>query len=262
MKLLVQIFTLLLLTTQLAFAGQIDKGLASYYADKFQGRKTSNGERYDKNKLTAAHRTLPFGTKVKVTNVKTGKSVIVRINDRGPFIKGRIIDVSKKAAKDLGMLKTGVIQVEVRIISNKTPSKKEKAALAKKSSKKTKKSKTTRRVLTKKKNPNLVEAAKDMKPGGLYKMQVLRMPAKGFGVQVAGYSDYQSVVQQLAVFQENWFKGATIFVDEMNGKPYYKIILGPLPSKAAALSYCNNIKKKYKIKDAFVVDINKMAAKR
>jgi rare lipoprotein A len=259
MKRLVQIFTLLLLTTQLAFAGQIDKGLASYYADKFQGRKTSNGERYDKNKLTAAHRTLPFGTKVKVTNTKTGKSVIVRINDRGPFIKGRIIDVSKKAAKDLGMLKTGVIQVEVRIISSKTPSTKTKTPSTKKSGKK---SKIRRKILTKKKNSNLVEAAKDMKPGGLYKMQVLRMPAKGFGVQVAGYSDYQSVVQQLAVFQENWFKGATIFVDEMNGKPYYKIILGPLPSKAAAQSYCNNIKKKYKIKDAFVVNISKMATKR
>jgi rare lipoprotein A len=261
MKLLAQVFTLLLLTTQLAFAGQIDKGLASYYADKFQGRKTSNGERYDKNKLTAAHRTLPFGTKVKVTNVKTRKSVIVRINDRGPFIKGRIIDVSRKAAKDLGMLKTGVIQVEVRILSSKTPPVKAKGSTAKKSTKKTKRKITSRKIISKK-NPNLVAAAKDMKTGGLYKMQVLRMPAKGFGVQVAGYSDYQSVVQQLAVFQENWFKGATIFVDEMNGKPYYKIILGPLPSKTSAQSYCNNIKKKYKIKDAFVVDISKMAAKR
>jgi len=88
--------------------------MASYYADKYIGRKTSNGEKFKQNKLTAAHKTLPFGTKVKVTNLSNGQSVKVRINDRGPFIQGRIIDLSKKAAKKIDMVNTGVTKVTIR----------------------------------------------------------------------------------------------------------------------------------------------------
>jgi rare lipoprotein A len=88
-------------------------GKASFYADSFQGKKTANGEKYRKGKLTAAHKTLPFGTKVKVTNLKTGRSVKVRINDRGPYAKGRIIDLSKKAARRIGMIQQGVADVKV-----------------------------------------------------------------------------------------------------------------------------------------------------
>jgi rare lipoprotein A len=81
------------------------KGIASYYHRKFEGRKTANGERYRRKLLTAAHRTLPFNTKVKITNPKNKKWVIVRINDRGPYHRKRLIDVSEKAAKHLGLLK-------------------------------------------------------------------------------------------------------------------------------------------------------------
>lgn len=91
-------------------------GEASYYADKFHGRQTANGEIFDNGKMTAAHKTLPFGTKVRVTNVSNGKSVEVRINDRGPFVKGRIIDLSRAAAEELGMIHSGVAKVEVEII--------------------------------------------------------------------------------------------------------------------------------------------------
>jgi len=91
-----------------------ETGKGSYYADKFQGRSTASGEKYNQNKLTAAHRTLPFGTKVKVTNLSNGRSVNVTINDRGPFAPGRIIDVSKKAARKLGMVDAGVASVEIR----------------------------------------------------------------------------------------------------------------------------------------------------
>jgi rare lipoprotein A len=91
-----------------------EKGKASFYADFFQGRKTSNGEVFRQRKRTAAHKTLPFGTKVKVKNLKNGKTVTVRINDRGPFVEGRIIDLSKKAARKLGMVNDGVVQVEIK----------------------------------------------------------------------------------------------------------------------------------------------------
>lgn len=91
-----------------------ESGKGSYYADKFQGRATASGVPFDQKKMTAAHKTLPFGTKVKVVNLANGRSVKVTINDRGPFVAGRIIDVSKKAAEKLGITKTGVANVEIR----------------------------------------------------------------------------------------------------------------------------------------------------
>ena len=93
-------------------------GIASYYGKEFHGRKTASGEPFNMNALTAAHRTLPFNTTVKVTNAKNGKNVTVRINDRGPFIAGRIIDLSYAAAKAIGLLSVG--QVTVTIISYPT----------------------------------------------------------------------------------------------------------------------------------------------
>ncbi|MCU0607054.1 MAG: septal ring lytic transglycosylase RlpA family protein [Candidatus Edwardsbacteria bacterium] len=88
-------------------------GLASYYGKEFHGRRTASGEPFDMDALTAAHRTLPFGTVVRVTNVKNGKSVKVRINDRGPFIAGRIIDLSYAAAKSIGMLAVGQVRIDI-----------------------------------------------------------------------------------------------------------------------------------------------------
>lgn len=93
---------------------QVETGKASYYANKFEGRKTASGQIYRHRKMTAAHRSLPFGTEVKVTNLQNGKSVKVEINDRGPFVAGRIIDVSQKAAKKLEMVHQGVVSVEIR----------------------------------------------------------------------------------------------------------------------------------------------------
>ena len=96
--------------------------VASYYADKYHGRKTSNGEVFNMYDLTAAHKTLPFNTKVKVTNLSNGKSVIVRINDRGPFVKGREIDLSKAAAVKIGMIKSGTAKVSLEIIGDSSSS--------------------------------------------------------------------------------------------------------------------------------------------
>jgi peptidoglycan lytic transglycosylase len=97
-----------------ARAGEHEEiGLASFY---FQGQMTASGEPFDSNALTGAHRTVPFGTTVRVTMLKTGKQVIVRINDRGPYIKGRIIDVSRQAAEVLGMVGGGLAKVKVEIV--------------------------------------------------------------------------------------------------------------------------------------------------
>jgi rare lipoprotein A len=96
--------------------GTVFYGKASYYGKKFHGRLTSNGETFDMNKLTAAHRSLPFGTKLKVTNLKNSRSVVVRINDRGPFKATRIIDLSKGAATQLSMIGDGIADVKLEVI--------------------------------------------------------------------------------------------------------------------------------------------------
>lgn len=92
-------------------------GIASYYGKRFHGRLTANGERFNMNAMTAAHKTLPFGTRVRVTHARNGKSVVVRINDRGPFIRGRTIDLSRAAAQRIGMISSGHARVKLAIIS-------------------------------------------------------------------------------------------------------------------------------------------------
>lgn len=100
-----------------------EKGKASYYAKKFHGNKTSSGEKFSIYKLTAAHRTLKFGTMVKVTNTDNGKSVVVRINDRGPFTKSKLIDLSPAAFEELASLSKGVINVKIEVVKEKDTSK-------------------------------------------------------------------------------------------------------------------------------------------
>ena len=90
--------------------------MASYYGREAHGEPTASGEKFNMNALTAAHKTLPFDTKVRVTNLANNKSVVVRINDRGPFVAGRIIDLSYAAAKRIGMLAAGVTEVEIVVV--------------------------------------------------------------------------------------------------------------------------------------------------
>lgn len=93
-------------------------GIASWYGGKFHGRKTASGQRFDKNALTAAHTTLPFGTQVKVTNLRNKRSVVVTINDRGPFVHGRIVDLSQRAAEAIGLRHTGTGKVRVQVMGS------------------------------------------------------------------------------------------------------------------------------------------------
>lgn len=94
------------------------EGIASYYGYEHAGRKTANGEIFNPNRMTAAHKTLPFGTIVEVECLDSNKKTTVRINDRGPYIKGRIIDLSRAAAKEIGILKKGITPCKIRIINN------------------------------------------------------------------------------------------------------------------------------------------------
>lgn len=110
---------------ELTAVQDLGAGVASYYGRRFAGRPTASGERFDPSQLTAAHRTLPFGSKVQVTEVRSGKSVVVRINDRGPFGHGRLIDVSEAAARQLGLIAPGIGAVRLTLLdqqqSSQTP---------------------------------------------------------------------------------------------------------------------------------------------
>lgn len=121
-KTITRIFTRIVLLCALSFVclsltAQTQSGKASYYAKNFSGRKTASGERLHKDSLTCAHRSYPFGTLLKVTNITNGRQVVVRVNDRGPFRKGRIIDLSWGAAKELGMIAQGIAPVTVEKVN-------------------------------------------------------------------------------------------------------------------------------------------------
>jgi rare lipoprotein A len=98
---------------RVGMASGVQTGKASWYGGKFHGGPTASGETYNKRSMTAAHRSLPFGTRVRVTNMRNGRSVIVRINNRGPYSKGRIIDLSEAAAEKLDMIEAGVVPVRL-----------------------------------------------------------------------------------------------------------------------------------------------------
>lgn len=126
-KLVKQVFILICFSTLAACSsvpmqskqqavGFSESGKASYYADKYHGRKTASGAIFNQNHLTAAHQILPFGSKVKVTNLDNSQTVIVKINDRGPFVSGRIIDLSRTAFSKIANLNQGVIQVSIQVV--------------------------------------------------------------------------------------------------------------------------------------------------
>lgn len=98
-------------------SGPAQAGMASYYHDRFHGQRTASGARYDKNRFSAAHKTLPLGTQVRVTDAGSGESVVVHINDRGPFGRGRVIDLSRAAAREIGLTRKGVALVRLEVLS-------------------------------------------------------------------------------------------------------------------------------------------------
>ena len=121
MSIKIGLFSILLLLffvlPSVASEQPVQYGNASWYGKAFHGKKTASGESYDMNEFTGAHRNLPFGTKVKVRNLRNGKEVIVEVNDRGPFIKSRVIDLSRAAAKSIGLVGKGIVRVSIEVIS-------------------------------------------------------------------------------------------------------------------------------------------------
>jgi rare lipoprotein A len=120
MKAMKELLIVMFILLTVILYGQEEEGLASWYGGKFQGRLTASGEVFDTNKLTGAHKTLPFGTIVRVTNLLNDLTVDVRINDRGPFVEGRIIDLSRAAAEEIEMVGMGIVPVKIEVIEQVT----------------------------------------------------------------------------------------------------------------------------------------------
>jgi rare lipoprotein A len=241
-------------------------GVASYYGDEFHGRKTASGEKYNKNELTCAHKTYPFGTKLRVTRLDNKKSVIVRVNDRGPFIKGYVVDLSKKAAQEIGMIEDGIIKVKIELVEKKsddsvsetikpeerstpesttaknddtpTPSKASvPAADAPKPEKKSKKSsKKKEEPVEIAKEEAQLATAKNYKSNDLYQIELKKPEKKGYGVQISIISNYENVLKEVAKLQGNW--GGKVLMEieggEEDAKTTYKLILGPFDEKKSA----------------------------
>ncbi|MCX8011175.1 MAG: septal ring lytic transglycosylase RlpA family protein [Ignavibacteria bacterium] len=179
------------------------EGYASYYADDFHGKQTSSGETYDQNQLTAAHRTLPFNPWVRVTNTANQKSVVVRINDRGPFARNRILDLSFAAGKQLGMIGPGSIYVKLEVINPPTnvQLEKEEVVIPELHSEE-----VNLRFRSKKINIPDIETLED----GLYNFNFKKIIQNGFAIQVASFSE---------------FKNAKLFMSTIERIPHNQIYL-------------------------------------
>jgi rare lipoprotein A len=207
---------------------QTQTGKASFYADSFEGSPTASGEKYKASKFTAAHRTLPFGTVLKVTNMANNETVEVTVNDRGPFVEGRVIDLSKAAAEKLGYLNQGVANVKIEVVDAGNG-----------------KGKT---------QPIVVEHVA-VEEREFYDFDISRLDPKGFGVQIGTYQELANLFRITDNLKNKYKKKVTVQVKVVNGVKYYSLILGPFPNQPKAENFLEGLKKQFP--DSFVRDYSK-----
>ena len=246
-------------------AQEVQLGEASYYNDKYHNQSTSSGELYNKNAMTAAHRKLPFGTMVKVTRLDNNRSVVVRINDRGPYKDRRVIDLSRAAAEKINLIQDGVADVKVEVINKdeerklteKPKAEKPKATAVKATSTTTKPKTSTKKPSPKKKTSSSKKFTSSNMMAGTYKVSLERVPEANFGVQVGTFSNYEYMMNQVAQLHDYWFKDVIVSVGNTKGKKTYKVIVGSLSTREAAEQYKANVKKKTGL-SGFVVALDKL----
>lgn len=225
-KLLFSLSLCFLLTTA---SGQVQTGKASFYADKFEGQATASGEKYRHNKLTAAHKTLPFGTKLRVTNLSNNSSVEVVVNDRGPYVEDRIIDLSKSAAEKLGFVTQGITEVKVEVIDpgdGKTG------------------------------DPIRVIGNVAVDEKEFYNFEISRSKPAGFGVQIGTYQELVNLMRLTDNLKKSYQKKVTVQVKIINGVKFYSLILGQFPNREKAEALREELRKKFP--DAFIVEFARL----
>jgi len=232
---------LLVFITFISAKSQITEiGLASFYADKFDGRITASGEIFNQNKMTAAHRTLPFGTKVKVTRIDNKKSVIVTINDRGPFVNNRVIDLSKSAAKKLDFISSGVTRVKIEVVnlgktnntSSSTSYNYNKNNSANNNKTYSKPTRTTTAPVVSTYSASTTPTDKEY-----YKIRSELIYPNGYGIQVASYQEAANLIKRCDEIKNKTNKDIIVQVGDNNGKKVYRIIVGIFKSRQDAANY-------------------------
>lgn len=214
-------------TTALA---QTQTGKASFYADKFEGSPTASGEKYKHSKLTAAHKTLPFGTKVRVTNLANNKTVDVVVNDRGPYVDGRVIDLSRSAAEQLGFINQGLADVRVEVIDAGDGKGKNQPV-------------------------NMIDHVV-VEEKEFYDFEIARLEPKGFGVQIGTYQELVNLMRLSDNLKNSYKKKVTVQVKVLNGVKYYSLILGQFTTRPKADEFLSEVKQKFP--DAFVVEYGRL----
>ncbi len=219
-----------------SYAQETIKGQASYYANEFEGRKTASGEIYSHNNLTCAHRTLPFGTTLKVTNIKNNKSVVVVVNDRGPFSPARIIDLSKSAAEKLDMLKSGIIEVTIEIIKDEKilANKAKNDSILNKSKVETevKNGPFSTTSLNVKKDTTL-QIAKST--SSFFEIIKVNPSPLGMGIKLATFTESKGLMEKVSEIKQKY--GQPVFiqsVETQTGDRAYRLFLGRFNTKEEA----------------------------
>jgi rare lipoprotein A len=228
MRLTARFIFVLSLFTLVQLNAQVQTGKASFYSDAFEGNPTASGEKYRANKMTAAHKSLPFGTVVKVTNLANNESVEVTINDRGPFVEGRVIDVSKAAAQKLGFFNQGTTEVKIEIVDA---------------------GKGTGKTL-----PAMVEHV-TVEEKEFYDFEIDKTSPRGFGAQLGTYQELANLLRVTDNLKKTYKKKVTVQVKVLNGTKFYSLILGPFSARDKAESFVNSLKKEFP--DSFVLDYSK-----
>ncbi|MBS1489933.1 MAG: septal ring lytic transglycosylase RlpA family protein [Bacteroidetes bacterium] len=225
MRIIIGLFFLLAVQ---ATRGQVQTGKASFYADSFEGSPTASGEKYKAGKFTAAHKILPFGTVVRVTNLANNASVEVTINDRGPYKEGRVIDLSKAAAEKLNMINAGVADVKIEVVDagdGKT------------------------------KTPTVQVDHVSVDEKEYYDFKINKVEPSGFGAQVGTYQELVNLFRISETLKSKYKKKITVQVKVVGGVKYYSLILGPFSNQKKAEALVSELKGQFP--GAFVLDYSK-----
>ncbi|MBO7497547.1 MAG: septal ring lytic transglycosylase RlpA family protein [Salinivirgaceae bacterium] len=231
----------MLTIASVAMAQITEVGMASFYADKFDGKVTASGETFSQKKLTAAHRTLPFGTVVRVTNLDNNISVDVTVNDRGPFVDKRIIDLSKAAAEKLNFVAKGTASVKVEVISLPESNAASESEMKRGSSSpawpgtQTNSSEQPVADVQTETTQRQTQVTEVQSPANEYfKIESTPIHPKGFGVQLASFQEAANLVKRCAEIKSLINKDIMIQIGDKDGVKVYRIIAGPFDTREKA----------------------------
>lgn len=245
--------------------GYVQEGKASFYADKFEGRTTASGERYSHSRNTCAHLTLPFGTLVRVTNLENNLSVVLRVNDRGPFVANRIIDLSRSAAEKLEFIDKGLADVRVEVIDEDGNVVAQQPKPASQAEKPSETARTSQQTTPVQKPQDLSTPAKpepkpittttpsELSDIELYELKVTRQKPGGFTIQIGSYKELVNLLRIADDLKTSLKKEVRVQLANINGDKVYRLMVGEFSTRREAESFKSKAAQLYP--DCFIVEL-------